>query len=125
MSQRVRRKVIKQAGGAGFKLSGYDKMACQMLVEDLKKVGINSSIHTGYVKYSTRCFTDSDILCSQHYYVLVHDGHSRYYLDVTADQYEQFVPDTLSDKIIFMQQDKARPKWFRHREVRNGTECKG
>ena len=110
-AQKVRNQLIKEQGGAGYKLAGTCVKAADILKIELEKVGIKSSKHFGWVIYDS-CDNCSGEPCAPHCYLLVHNGNEKYYLDITADQFDSVIADTRGKNIILLH-NKQRPSWFR------------
>lgn len=101
----VREYLVKKYNGF---LDGKCKEAADLLVVELAKHGIKASKHYGACIYDT-CVGITGEPWAPHCYVLVHDGKSRVYLDITATQFQSVIDKHIPEVIL----TKEKPYWFR------------
>ena len=89
-------------------LAGMCEPACDLLIRELNKNSIKASKHHGWCLYDS-CDGVSGEPCAPHFYVLVHKGRERWYLDITATQFQIFLERAVTP-IIYQ---KEKPYWFR------------
>jgi hypothetical protein len=89
---------------------GLCDKACDRLVILLKKEGVTASKHRGWCLYD-HCEGLAGEPCAPHFYLLVHKGKQRVYLDVTADQFNYYL-EKPNKEIMYGE----KPYWLRPRK---------
>lgn len=105
VAKQVRMKIEEEYSLHNPELDGTCVDASERIIETLKELGISADFITGYVEYDIKNLSRE---CSyeEHCWVEVPDGDRRWYIDVTATQFNNYMlndyePVIVSDELHY------------------------